>query len=393
MTTTAAYLRDHRFKPLFTDLLGWEHASGEVAVSVDGRDFAFVSLAHKRGLQVLCCATDRVVLVSRTLLRKVQRLVARTVHEHILIFCCEEPRKQVWQWAIQLPDGRKLRHREHPFFSNSPPAPFLNRLSSLRFTVDEEEKVTLVDALDRVRQVLDTTAEQKLFVKRPWYAARSDELARAMQNGDTESFHRFVVFHLKLARKISKRLCRWFGMLPEDAEQIGFLGVMRAARMFRPELGYQFSTFATPWIKQVCQRLGPEFALLIRLPQHVFWPCFRLHLTLENMVSAVGPAGVRLCLRELERRDPKAGKRLRAFQRATAIESLSDRKQPEFHAARQIAEGRASPLDDLVRAEQVAIVQRNLDRLPPREAHVLRLRYGFDDFRNKRWKKSATSSA
>src|SRR5207302_5060447 len=68
------------------------------------------------------------------------------------------------------------------------------------------------------------------FVRRPWYAERSDELARAMQNGDGESLHGFLVFHLKLARKISKRLCRWFDMLPEDAEQIAFMGLLRADR-------------------------------------------------------------------------------------------------------------------------------------------------------------------
>src|SRR5262249_54440191 len=156
----------------------------------------------------------------RGLLRKVQRIVAQTCHEHILVFCCERPRRQVWQWAIRLPDGRKLRHREHPFFSASPPAPFLNRLSGLRFTLDEEEGVTLVHALERVRRVLDATADLNLFVRRPKYAQRSDELARAMRGGDQDALNRFLLFHLPLARKVSQRLCRWFSVLPEDAEQI-----------------------------------------------------------------------------------------------------------------------------------------------------------------------------
>src|SRR5438874_1829415 len=102
MTSTADYLRDHRFKALFTDLLGWEHATGDIALQIDGRDFTFISIAHKRGLQVLCSATDRSVLVNRTLLRKVQRLIAQTFHEHILIFCSEIPPKQVWLWAIRV---------------------------------------------------------------------------------------------------------------------------------------------------------------------------------------------------------------------------------------------------------------------------------------------------
>ena len=79
-----------------------------------------------------------------TAARKVQRIVVQTYHEHILIYCCEQPRKQVWQWAIRMPDGRKLRHREHPFFSDSPPASFLARISGLQFTLAEEENATLL---------------------------------------------------------------------------------------------------------------------------------------------------------------------------------------------------------------------------------------------------------
>src|SRR5438132_577064 len=95
-------LRDHRFKALFTEELGWEHAAGSVTVAVAGRTFAFAVVAHKRGLQVLHCPTDHLALVNRGLLRKVQKQILRTVHEHILICHCDEPRKQVWQWAVRL---------------------------------------------------------------------------------------------------------------------------------------------------------------------------------------------------------------------------------------------------------------------------------------------------
>jgi hypothetical protein len=106
-------------------------------VSADGHSLCFQVIAHKRGVQVLWSSADRVVLLNRGLLRKLQNLVARAVHEHILIFSSEEPRKQVWAWCVRLPDGRKLRHREHPFFSATPPTPFLHRIEQLRFSLDE----------------------------------------------------------------------------------------------------------------------------------------------------------------------------------------------------------------------------------------------------------------
>jgi len=377
MDAAVDYLRDHRFKALFTELLGWEHASGSIRVSAGGRDFEFASIAHKRGLLVLHSSTASLALVNRSLLRKVQRIVARTCHENILIFSCDQPRKQVWQWAIRFPDGRKLRHREHQFFSNSPPELFLQRLAGLRFTLSEEADATLIEALDRVRSALDRLADLNLFVSRPWYAERSDELLKAMQNGDKESLHRFLRFHLPLARKFSKGLCHWFGIAPEDAEQFGFLGLMKAARRFRPELGFQFSTYATPCIKQVCARLGPDFAFLIHLPVNLFWRCFRLRLTLDRMLSG-GVAGIREFLRDLDFRDPKLSEQLRDFDRATAVRSLSDRKQPEYRAALQIPESWSSPLDNLEYEEQAQCVQRAVSRLNSRQAQIIRLRYGFD---------------
>jgi hypothetical protein len=194
MESAAAFLGEHRFKAMFTSLLGWEHTNGAFDVSAAGRDFSFMSVAHKRGLQVLHTSTDNLVLINRGLLRKVQRVVAGTFHEHILIFSCENPRKQVWQWAVRLPGGRKLRHREHPFFSHLPPEPFLNRLGDLRFTLEEEENATLMDALDRVRRVLDTSPDLNLFVKHPRYAERSARLFEAARNGDAEALHCFCCF-------------------------------------------------------------------------------------------------------------------------------------------------------------------------------------------------------
>ena len=167
MGAADSYLRDHRFKALFTEVLGWEHSNGNIPVSVDGREFTFTSVAHKRGLHVLQAATDKLFLINRTLLRKVQRIVSQSYHEHILIYCCEQPRKQVWQWAIRMPDGRKLRHREHPFFPDSPPASFLSRISGLQFTLAEEENATLVEALSRGALRFGHNGRSKLVCETP----------------------------------------------------------------------------------------------------------------------------------------------------------------------------------------------------------------------------------
>jgi RNA polymerase sigma factor (sigma-70 family) len=377
MHSVADYLGEHRLTELFVEALGWDRASGSLPLTADGHSLCFQAIAHKRGLQVLRCSADRVLLVNRGLLRKLQNQVARVFHEHILIFSSEEPRKQVWAWCVRLPDGHKLRHREHPFFSAAPPSPFLNRLEHLRFRLEEEDSVSLVDALDRVRRVLDTTPELELFARRPWYVARSDELARAMQQGDAGAFHRFVLLHRGLARQISKRLRRWFGMPEEDAEQIAFLGLIKAAHRFRPERGFQFSTYATWWIKQACQRHGPDAALLIRLPTSVFWSCYRHAIDLDTLRLAAGPTAFRDRLHELELVSPLLTAQWRAYLRARNIDTLTDRDL--LRKARAIQDTALPPLEELLRRETAARVWAALGRLHPRDAQVIRLRYGLDD--------------
>ena len=208
MDGVSQLLAEHRFSELFRDQLGWDRSSGKVAIDVDYRHLEFEAIAQKRGFQVLHCNADRRVLFNRTLLRRTQSLVAKTVHEHILIYSCSSPPKQVWQWAVRTPDGRKLRHREHPFFSGSPPASLETRLRGLSFSLDEEADVTFVDALHRVRVAIDVSPELNLFAKRPMYAERSDKLASAMAKGDEDAFHAFILLHRPLASHISRRLHR-----------------------------------------------------------------------------------------------------------------------------------------------------------------------------------------
>ena len=377
MSTLVDCLREHLFPALFIGNLGWDRASGSRTVTAEGRSLTFQVIAHKRGLQVFWCSTDRVVLCNRGLLRKFQNLLTRTSHEHIILFSSEEPRKQVWQWAVQMSDGRKVRHREHPFFSASPPPGFLERLAQMRFSLDEEEGVSLVDALDRVRRVLDANAEFKLFAKRLKYAERSNELAVAMRRGDPGAFQRFILLHLPLARKVAQRLQRWFGLDEDEAGQIGVLGLISAAQRFRPERGYQFATFAIHWIRQACQRYGPQVALLIRLPDPVFWTCYRHECDLERLLSAGGPSALRDRLSELECVNPWLANRWRAYLRARNVGTLSDRAllrqaqtipDPDSVPSREAS----SPADGLVD------LRAALRQLRARDARVIRLRYGFD---------------
>lgn len=378
MDELAGYLSGHAFRELFVDYLGWERASGSHTATVDDLQFSFEVIAHKRGFQVLYCSTNRRTLFNRGRLRRLQKRMARLIHEHVLIYSCEEPRrKQVWQWAIRTSDGRIRGHREHAFFSPEPPPPLLRRLGKLQFTLDEEESATLVDAMQRIRQALDVKAELNLFVRRPSYAEQSDELVKAMKAGAPEAFEKFVEFHRPLARHFSKRLCRLFGLELEEAEHIGMIGVMKAARRFEPERGLQFSTSATYWVRAFGQRLGPEAGLLIHVPQHVLWPCIRLRHTLERLQASHEPPQVRWQFDEMLNQEFGSTKPWIRFLRATNIASLSDRRQPGYGEARRMVDPGGEPSRLVLRADQAGKIRDAIDQLHPRYAEVIRLRYGI----------------
>lgn len=371
------HLADHRFRELFIEPLGWDWASSSLFVSSDGQEFHFEVIAQKRGFQVLHCKVDRLTIINRGLLRRVQRRVTASALEHILIYSSDDPPRQVWQWAVHLPDGRRLRHREHPFFSHDAPSKLLKHLTGLRFSLDEEDDLTLVDALERVRQALDTSAELNLFARRPTYAAKSDALAAAIQNGDHSAFERFVLFHHPLVQWVARQVRKQLNIDLEDAEQIGVLGLIHAAKRFDRSRGLQFSTYATHCIEGFCKRHGPPAAQLIRIPPHVYWPCVKVRSRLLR-AGAAGPARVQQSLARLRKRDPDMAKSWRRFQRVVTWTSLSDRTQPEYREARNLIDPSDGPLEQTIRIERIEGARIAIARLHDRPARIIRLRYGIE---------------
>lgn len=368
-----AAMAEHAFEHLFIECLGWDRVRSTVLVEHRDLSVQLTAIAQKRGFTVFLCPTHRTVLANRGLLRDVQNQLRRSYHEHIMIHSCETPRKQVWQWATTMGDQRRILHREHPFFSNNPPPRLLERIEGLAVGFDEEEQTTLPDVLDRVRTALLPDSEQNLFAKYPSYAAESDRRAMAMKRGEPGAFGRFVEFHMPLARHSSRMIVRWFGMDPEDAEQTAMIGLLEAARRFDPERGYQFSTYAGYWLRLICQRYGLQWGSTIRVPPHVFWPCYRLLFIRVRLIAQFGE------------RDAEAH-----FEGQLAAAGISRSQWTLFCQSRQLelfsdvdrrvrldSPDDTSVVNDASSDELCDEVARGLKCLLPRQAEILRLRYGI----------------
>jgi RNA polymerase primary sigma factor len=93
-------------------------------------------------------------------------------------------------------------------------------------------------------------------------------LARRVQAGDKEAERRLVEANLRLVVKIARRYPNR-GLSLLDLIEEGNVGLLHAARKFRPERGTRFSTYATWWIRQAMVRALANQARIIRLPVHV----------------------------------------------------------------------------------------------------------------------------
>lgn len=163
-TRVRQLLKGFDFQPLFIEELGWDNHTQELVVPVDGSEWALTAIAEKRGMVAFRCSTPPgTTLPEHQVRRKIERQVAKSVHEHFIIFTDSDESTQIWQW-IKRESGNPAASREHTFHANTQQGEALiQKLQAIAFSLDEEENLTLVDVVGRTKTSFDVEHVTKRF--------------------------------------------------------------------------------------------------------------------------------------------------------------------------------------------------------------------------------------
>ena len=151
---------------IFIEELGWDRHSGPLEITAVARPVKLQALAQKRGMVVYHCPTSRgESLPDYTHRRKIEQQVAKSAHEHLIVFTDAGNETQVWQWVKREP-GKPAACREHVFHRSQPGDALLQKLEAIAFTLEEEERLSLTDVTSRTGAGFDVERVTKCFYDR-----------------------------------------------------------------------------------------------------------------------------------------------------------------------------------------------------------------------------------
>ena len=150
---------------LFIDQLGWDHGGENLTVRSATTHFKLQAVAQKRGFVAYQCVVPGADVPDHSTRQKIERQVAKTAHENLIVFAPKDHGTQCWHWVKREP-GRPSRAQPF-FYSKGQSAEALTqRLDSLRFTLEEEERISIADAASRAAKAFDVEKVTKRFYDR-----------------------------------------------------------------------------------------------------------------------------------------------------------------------------------------------------------------------------------
>ncbi len=210
-------------------------------------------------------------------------------------------------------------------------------------------------------------------------ADEEQELALAIGRGDVQARDRMVRANLRLVVNIA-RSYTGKGLSLQDLIEEGNLGLLRAVEGFDPAMGTRFSTYASYWIKQSIKRALINCAKTIRIPAYMVELLSKWRRASTRLAEELGRTPTP---EEVARVLGLPRKKLAIIKKAIKIYNLTphtDQPDNGWSLGEMLMDEETNtPEEDLVKHDNLVHIMEQLQNMDPREATVLRMRFGLDD--------------